>query len=76
MFDGGEFLKKLRGTEFVVLVPDAEPKLRLTDAGKKFAQWLEKSGYKADFFESEFGGWGTPFDMSENRPTPRSRPPE
>jgi len=33
---------------------------RLTDEGRRFAEWLVKKGRKCDFFWTPFGGWGVP----------------
>jgi hypothetical protein len=56
-----EFLTKLEGTQFLETVCHNGLKIRLTDDGAQFADWLIANGRKTDFFSTPYGGWGTPF---------------
>ena len=67
IFDGRQFLKDLDGTGLVELVTTGSPSptIQITKAGHAFAEWLVHEGRKADYFDCDLGGWGTPFDPFE-----------
>ncbi len=54
-----EYMKKLEGTGFVTLLTKG-PKIALTPAGRRFAQWLIDHDRKATFMHTPSGGWGEP----------------
>jgi len=56
-----DFYKQLEGTKFVEIAEKQRIIVRLTADGNAFADWLIKNGQKAEFMETPFGGWGTPF---------------
>ena len=51
---------RLEGTGIFDLAGGAGNYLRITDEGKRFAQWLIKKGRKASFFWTPIGSWGSP----------------
>lgn len=41
-----------------LLTADLRGRVSLTERGRAFAEWLEESGYKAQYFWSDIGTWG------------------
>jgi hypothetical protein len=67
MLDGRRFQKGLDGTGLIEVVTagGAPSKIQITKAGRKFVEWLVQEGRKAEYFDCDLGGWGTPFDPFE-----------
>ncbi len=61
LFSPSDFVRKLKGSELVEIVEHAGRKIKLTEEGEKFAQWLMDNKRQADFLETSLGGWGTFF---------------
>lgn len=60
-FNSEEFARKLDGTDFLEVFQNNGMRLRITDAGRKFAEWLIQQGKKQEFLKTPYGGWGKPF---------------
>jgi hypothetical protein len=56
-----KFANQLDGVE-LLKVDLARSTIHLTPLGESFADWLEKSGLMADYFDTPFGRWGEPTD--------------
>lgn len=58
-----------------LLGQDLRNNVSLTKRGKEFASWLVQNRMKAEFFESDFGGWGVPpvSEVGAPKSIPRTR---
>ena len=54
---GKEIAEKLKGTD-LVRIDATDLKVRLSDLGNDFADWLIRTNRKADYLRTFFGGWG------------------
>ncbi len=43
-----------------ILTIDLRNMISLTNRGREYVSWLLENGYKAEYFISDFGGWGVP----------------
>lgn len=65
-----DFVEKLEGTGFIDLTTGSGIKIKLTEVGKEFAQWLSVSGQKTGYIVTPFGTWGEPFQFADENKTP------
>ena len=55
-FSASKLCKQLPDADLLSL--DLRGNVSLTERGNKFAVWLVNRGYKSEWFETPFGGWG------------------
>lgn len=58
-FSGTELSKKIGGSKLIEPLPNLS-RVRLTNLGHEFAEWLIKEGKKSRYFHTKLGEWGEP----------------